>query len=516
MKFKKGASVIDDLINNVTNELLLVGCIFKKPDLIIESGYGVRSKYDFYDPVTRFFFDNAEIIYKTRSQDFNQSIVTSYMAENSERLNLYKKYGGWKTIENWMQLAEIDSYQNYFNILKKYSLLREYQKNGFNVDKIYNHPKFEMFTAMDIYRMIRGKIDRTRTVILTNEETVVLNKDIKETLIDCMETPDMGLQIPFPVINDAIRGLKQQSVMAVGMLSNAGKSRFMVKLIAYITLVMKEKVLVLLNEMTVKEIKYALITTVINNKEFQEIHGIKLHKTEHEFTLGLYKDRNGDFIYREKDEWGDPTEEFEDYIKRVSKNSQEFNQIMKIAEWVEKETEGLILVKDVSTAYDDKTLEFEIKKANLTQGVNYFFYDTFKNDISTTGDWAAMKVSATRLTEIARELNMFGYLSIQLTDDANIIKPDELTSSNIANCKAIKHVLHTLFLCKEIPKADYYKYGYIANTDWGNNSIHDLQTNKRYYCFITDKNRFGEKPKLLFEVNLDNNEWYEIGKLIRK
>ena len=94
----------------------------------------------------------------------------------------------------------------------------------------------------------------------------------------------------------------------------------------------------------------------------------------------------------------------------------------------------------------------QIRKANLTQGISYFFYDTFKNDLSTTGDWAAMKVTATKLTELAKQLDMFGYLSIQLTDDANFIKPDELTSSNIANCKSIKHVLHTLFLFKEIPK----------------------------------------------------------------
>ena len=42
---------------------------------------------------------------------------------------------------------------------------------------------------------------------------------------------------------------------------------------------------------------------------------------------------------------------------------------MKIAEWIEDETQGLIFVKDVSAAYDDKTLEFEIRKANLTRCV---------------------------------------------------------------------------------------------------------------------------------------------------
>ena len=33
-------------------------------------------------------------------------------------------------------------------------------------------------------------------------------------------------------------------------------------------------------EMTVEEIRYALITTVINNSEFQQLHGLKLKKKE--------------------------------------------------------------------------------------------------------------------------------------------------------------------------------------------------------------------------------------------
>lgn len=505
-----------DVVSNITNEILLVGSIYKKPDLFIENGHNIRSKYDFYDEATKFFYDNAEILYQTRTQEFNRSTVSTYMAEEQERLSLYKKYGGWKTLESWMNLAVVENFQGYFDVLKKYSLLREYQKNGFAVEKIMNHSKFEMLTAMDIYRLIRSKADRIHTVILTNEEAEILNTNIKTTLIHCMETPDLGLQLPFPIMNDATRGMKKKSVMAVGMLSNAGKSRYMTKLIAYITLVLKEKVFVLLNEMSIEEIRYALITTVINNPEFQELHGLKIKKPEKELTLGLYRDSNGEFIYQEKDDWGDPTESLEDYVKRVSETSEEYDKIMKVAAWIEDETQGLIFTKDISTAYDDKTLEFEIRKAHLTLGIDYYFYDTFKNDIATTGDWAALKVTATRLTELAKELDMFGYLSIQLTDDANFVKPDELTSSNIANCKSIKHVLYTLFLFKEIPKNDYHKYGYITTSDWGTSTVHSLDENKRYYCCVTDKNRFGRKPKLLFEVELNLNIWVEVGELVKK
>lgn len=515
MKYKEGAKI--ELISNIPNEILFVGSIYKQPDLLIEYGQFVRSKYDFYDEVTRFFFDNAEIIYKTRTQTFNKTTISTYFAEDTEKLSQYKKYGGWKTLESWMKLAIPDDIKNYQEVLKKYSLLREYQKNGFNIEKIINHSKFESFTAQDIYRLIRGKADRIHTVILTNEEAQILNSDIKKTLRECMKKPDLGIKIPFPIMNDIFRGLKLKSTMAVGMLSNAGKSRLMTKLIAYITLVLHERVFVMLNEMTVEEIRYALITSVINNPEFQELYGIKLNKKEKELTLGLYRDKKGELIYQETDEWGDTTETIDEYIERVSKNSDEYNLIMKIADWIEAETNELIFVKDVSGGYDDKTLEFEIRKANLTHGIHYCFYDTFKQDIQDTGDWSAMKATATKFTELMKELDMFGYLSIQLTDDTNYVKPDELTSSNIASCKNIKHILHTMVLFKEIPQGDFHKYGYIqSDKDWGSNVVCDLDPKKRYYIGNVDKNRFGRKAKLVFEVDLDLNIWLECGELIKK
>ena len=59
-----------DIITNVPTEVLFVGCIYKQPDLLVNYGQYIRSKYDFSDEVTRFFYDSAEIIYKTRTQTF--------------------------------------------------------------------------------------------------------------------------------------------------------------------------------------------------------------------------------------------------------------------------------------------------------------------------------------------------------------------------------------------------------------------------------------------------------------
>ena len=96
-----------------------MGSIYKKPDLFIEHGHNIRSKYDFYDEATKFFYDNAEILYQTRTQTFNRSVISTYMAEDPDRLSLYKKYGGWKTIEEWTKLAITDNFQSYFESIKE-------------------------------------------------------------------------------------------------------------------------------------------------------------------------------------------------------------------------------------------------------------------------------------------------------------------------------------------------------------------------------------------------------------
>ncbi len=505
-----------DKIADVTNEILFVGSMYAKPDLFVEYGLYIRSQYDFSDEATRFFYDNLEIIYKTRSEAPTRSTIIAYYSEDNERLSKFTRYGGMKLIENWINLSQPEDIQHTYDILKKYSLLREYQRNGFDVSKIMAHPSFQKFKANDIYRLIRGQADRIHTIILTNQEAVVLNSDMQKLVTNCLETPDMGIQMPFPLLSDLFRGIKLKTMFCTGMLSNAGKSRFMFRLLACLALVHKQKVCVLLNEMTVERMKLCLLTTVINNDEFKELHGVDIQKREKELALGLYRDLKGDYIYRLKDDKGNVTESLPDYMKRLRGQSEEFNKVMQVAEWVEQQTDGLIYAKDISNGYDDKTLEFEIRKANMVHGVEYFFYDTLKQETKLLSEWSALKATTTRLTELTRELKCFIYASIQLTDDTNFIKPDELVSSNIAASKQLKHVVDNLILCKEIAEHEKPHYRYIeANKDFGASVEKELLPDKRYYIFNVDKNRDGARKKIIYEINLDLNTWTECGELKR-
>lgn len=500
---------------NVQSEILLVGSLYKNPDLYVSYGNFMRSQYDFSDPVTKFFYDSFSIMYTTFSQTIDENKLNIFMSQDDDRLKLYKKYKGWKTISQWMSLADVEDFRNYFNIVKKYSLVREYERNGYPVQKILGHKHFEKWKPQDIYKIIRSKADKINTVINASEESVVLTSNTESQVKSFLVSPEMGLTMPWGILNKMFRGCRLGKVIFNGFLSNEGKSRNMMLLIAYIVLVKNEKFLLLSNEMDESDLRNCLITTVINNPCFKELHGIDRYKPEEEIVLGIYKDDNGKIIEREMDEFGDFIETHEQYVARIERTSSEFRDVMKVAQWIDEKREGKLFFKDVGTDYSDEALEFEFRKAKMVYGIKYCGYDTLKG--FRTDEWSSVKQTATRIKELMKELGMFCWSVFQLTDESVFTDIFQLSSNNIANAKQMKHVADALMLGKRIDKEEYHKYQYISSNDWGESKTHDLDINRRYFAIKIDKNRGGNKDFIpLFEINLDYNLWLEVGHLVKK
>ena len=135
---------------NIQSEMLFIGALLKSPDLLVNYSNFMRSKYDFSDPVTRFFYDSFETYYLTFSQTVDETKMNVFMSQDEERLKLYKQYKGWKTLQRYMNLADENDIKNYFDTVKKYSLVREYGRNGFPVEKILSHRNFDKMSPNDI------------------------------------------------------------------------------------------------------------------------------------------------------------------------------------------------------------------------------------------------------------------------------------------------------------------------------------------------------------------------------
>jgi replicative DNA helicase len=505
----------ETLLQNVQNEILVVGSIFKNTDLYIEHGRFIKSKYDFSDEVTRFYYDNFELMYKTFTQTIDENKLNTYMSQDKERLKNYRKYGGFKIIKTWMDLSNPDDFKNYIEIIKKYSLLREYDKRGYAVQKIMSHPKFNIMKANDIYKIIRSGADKISTEILSDEETIAMNNSNADFVKKWLLKPQMGLEIPFKLLNEMFRGLRLGKMFALGFLSNEGKTRLAILLASFIAFCKGEKVYLIANETDEDDIRACLLTTVINNEFFKQIHGVDIGKVEREIVLGIYKDDTGKVIERKINDDGEYIENEDDFSARVYNESSAYRKVLQVAEWIDSQ-EGNTIFFERLKDYSDNNLEFKIRKTALSKGVKYFIYDTLKG--YKDENWAILKQTTTMLSDLMGELKCCLWVDIQLTDDSVYTDIFSFSSNNIANAKQLKHVLDHLILGKRLIKEEYHKYKVIPNENmcWGEIMEMDLDLNKTYYAIKVDKNRSGSKDKIpVLEVDLDKNIWLEIGHLIK-
>lgn len=502
---------------NVQSEFCFVGALYKNPDAYVTYGNFMRSKYDFSDPAVQFFYDSFETFYLTFSQTVDETKMNVFMSQDEGRLKCYRQYKGWKTIERYMKYADENDIRNYFNIVKKYSLVREYGRNGFPVEKILAHKNFEKMTANDIYRIIRIKADKINTVINAGEEAVVLTENNSNVLEQYLETPEFGIHFPWVMYDEYFLGMRLGKVFFEGLVSNAGKSRKLMMLAAYTTLIQHVPFLYMSNEMNEKDLRSCLITTVVNNKVFQKIHGVHRNKPEKEIVLGVYHDNAGNIIRRKIDDDGNYIESKEEYKSRI-RECKEFQDIKKVTDWIDNNNQGKLLFKDICDDYSDERIEFELRRAKVVHKIEYYGLDTLKG--YQTDDWSTLKQTATKIKEITNELQMFGMAVFQLTDDTVFTDIFQLSSMNISTSKGIKHVCDILTLGKKLAKEEYHKYQYIPfeiNEQWGEQVPENLDLSNDYLAVKIDKNRAGNKDKIiLFEINLDLNTWNNVGYLVKK
>lgn len=514
-----------ETLRSMFTELTFIGALFLEPRFAKKYEDFITAKYDFTADSTIFFYYALVGLGKRTDWKIQPETVNAYMADNKERAKIYQQYGGYSWIKYVINMAKdnnaVDNIDNYYNMVKKYSLVREFWKRGMKVlmENAVKSSEFPTMKPRDILLKVYSVFGNVYTKLANGEEVKDLTSGCVDYIDTKLERPEVGLSLPFPIMTQVFQGVRLGQFWAWGMLSNAGKSRFLMRIIAHIAFVEGKKVLIISNEMTEEEMRACLITTTINNPDIQALHGIKIDgKNQVDIQNGVY---NADSQFYIRDDVIDakvvrtPDETIEDYIKKLEELSTEYRNIKAIATWIDKEMKDRIKIVETGSDYSDSDLKQIIENTCIAEGIDYVFYDTFKNDKDAMGDWAAMKKTATLLSEIAKKKNIFIGANIQLTDDANLSKPLELSSMNIANSKQIKHVLDTLCLFKEIPFSEFNKYVYwLGTTDKPrSDALNDLAMEKRYYVCKIDKNRAGIKPDLLFELNLNTNIWNEVGRV---
>ena len=508
-KEEEDAGIFPKELRNEKLEHIYLGLLLTNPKLITK--YYVTKKECYFED------DKCTEIYK--SVLFTEgSKYTPEVAKDG--FNLPKYNNEIRELKDDLMAEYMDSNYNieeiYIELKKLFVLRKSYLENPIkeNQDKIVEIVNYVLYKSMSVEE-VESAVNQ---VTVTGKfKQAVLNKDLTTFLEMGDNTLTNGLAFPFPILSSVFKGLRKGETMAFAMPSNSGKSRFTINLAAYTAFIHKKKVLIISNEMSEDKMKLCLITTIINNPEIQKLHGQEISKTEGELLEFKFRpdepkkvkvDENGFVVKEEKESQAD-------FVKRLSEISTEFNKTIKAVDWANKEIENSIYFINITDHTNDE-LKKVIMNFYYKEKIEYVFYDTLKTDTANIGKGEEIKKTATILSNLAQNFNMFIYSTLQLTESTTL--PINLDVNDLAVSRTVKEVLDTLCLIKQINKETYDDYEYsLKEVD---TKYFDLKKytdpDVRYYACVVDKNRAGAKPKVLFRLNLAYNRWEELGYLRMK
>lgn len=481
--------------------------------LLLNNPKSISMYYFVYDEC---LFDNENFINIYKGVLFTEG--AKYSSEQAKR-----NFNFGKVTKEIMNLKEELKYETdgefydfekvYIELKKLFTLRKKYKSMPIkNIqDKIAEIRNYTLYDSMSVEE-VEAAINQV--TVTEKFKQAVLNTNTTDFLLKGQNSLTTGLDFPFPILSSVFKGIRKGETMAFAMPSNSGKSRFTINLIANIAFVHKKKVLVISNEMSEEKMKLCLITTILNNPEIQKLHGQDIKKSEGELLEFKFRpdnpkevkvDENGFVIQEEK-------ETREQFIKRLSKISTEFNKTVKVTEWLNEQSNNCVYFINITDHTNDE-LKKVITNYYYKEKIEYMFYDTMKTDTQNIGKSEEIKKTATIISNLAQNLNIFIGYTMQLTETTTL--PVNLTINDLSESRTVKEVLDTLCLVKQIDNRTLKDYEY--SLEEVSDKFYPLKEYKdpdeRYYACVVDKNRAGSKPKVVFNLNLAYNRWTELGYL---
>ena len=493
-------------LSDVELERLFIGLLLNDPKLIVK----------YYFPFEECYFEDNDCLNVYKSILFTEG--GAYSSEDAKRgFNFARDneavYKFKTELKNEAKGEDYDVEKAYIDLRKLFVLRKSYLAIPIKSiqEKVVEITGYTLYDKMSIEE-VKSAIEQVNAT--EKFKRAILNEDLTTFLESGDNNLRNGLPLPFPILTSVFKGIRKGETMSFAMPSNSGKSRFTIDIAAHVALVHKKKVLIISNEMSEEKMKLCFITTIINNKAIQELHGVHLSKTEGE--LLEFKYRADDPKKVETDDEGfivrKPNEKQGDFVKRLTKESEEFRKTIQITNWANKEMKNAIYFINITDHTNDE-LQKVIMNYYYKEQIEYVFYDTLKTDTANIGIGEELKKTATILSNLAQNFNLYICSTLQLMESKTL--PVNLDVNDLAVSRTVKEVLDTLCLMKQISRETLSDYEYSLNevdTKFFNLKKFD-DPDVRYYACVVDKNRAGAKPTLLFRLNLAYNVWEELGYL---
>lgn len=202
--------------------LQILGCLLKNPYILSQTDKYVLNADDFHDKLDKYLFSTIYNLYMGGIEKIGIVDIENYMKDFAGPKAIYDKYNGAEYLQDAIELSKEDNFHYYYNRFKKLSLLRQLQKDGYNIDKIYcENPfaenaaeineNFEELTTLEILNSFKkdlAKLENNFTAG-TGTEAKTASSGLRDLLVKLKETPDIGCALQGKIFNTVTRGARK-------------------------------------------------------------------------------------------------------------------------------------------------------------------------------------------------------------------------------------------------------------------------------------------------------------------
>ena len=228
---------------DTTSIVQVIGCVYNNPMILNQTDKYSITDEDFVNDFHKIIFGAIYKLHDLGVEKISLESICDFLKARPKSEAIFKKEKGEEWILKVSEMCSLDSFEYYYNRLKKFSLLRAYDKCGIDVSDIYDidnildtkkkqqqEELLDNSTLTQIAQKIEARIEQIRMEYVdeTFGNAVQAGNNIDDLLEQLSQHPDVGVPLYGSLINTVTRGARLKKLYLRSAPTGHGKSRSMI------------------------------------------------------------------------------------------------------------------------------------------------------------------------------------------------------------------------------------------------------------------------------------------------
>ena len=229
--------------------LQVIGNVYNNPSLLDDTDKYSITEDDFQSEFHKIIFGSIYKLYELGAKKITLENIADFLADRPKAEGIYKQNKGDEWVLRTAENAIEDSFDYYYNRLKKFTLLRAYDNIGLDVRFIFDpdnildgkkrqlqEEQLDNSTLDQIAQKIDEKIEKIKIKYVDDvyEEAALAGEGIEDLIENLKKRPEVGVPLYGPLINTVTKGARLGKFYLRSAPTGVGKSRAMIADTCYI------------------------------------------------------------------------------------------------------------------------------------------------------------------------------------------------------------------------------------------------------------------------------------------